>query len=332
LPNHPPRITNTTVPDAWTDTPYVSGIQAVDDDGDVLHYSLVTSVMGMTVDSLTGRISWTPKQVGVFPVSVAVWDGKDKTTFDFNITVRRLNHPPRFTGTPLLNATVDSPYLYRTAAVDADNDTLSFWIQQGPPGMLVDNATGNVSWMPSSVGNISVSIMVSDGFGGDAYQEFNITVSPAVRPRITILSPSFDNKWSGKVTVKGTIKKGTRDVLELRYKVDSGDWKRADGIYGWNFDIDTTSLWNGEHTLYLKADEGNNINETLVKTFEVGNNPAIEPVNAILLVAILVIALVAAGIVAFSSLKKRHRKAKGTKGAVKGSGKRDGGKDDRSRT
>jgi hypothetical protein len=306
IPNRVPRITNLTIPNALVDTPYVYDIPAVDDDQDVLRFSFVTPVLGMSLDPVTGRISWTPTQAGEFPVSVAISDNKDTTVFDFNITVKQSNRVPKFTSIALTTATVDILYVYNAMATDDDKDVLTYTLESGPTGMTVDNATGRVSWTPSDTGNVTVAIKVSDGNGGEARQEFSIKVSEPVSPKVTVLDPSFSIKWNGKVTVSGSVKKGTRDVTVVQYKIDAGAWKTASGNSSWSFVLDTKPLKDGKHTLSIRAYDGKIYSDVTTNTFTVSNPAPKGPDYTLpIIVVIVLVAAVAAGAGAAMSRKKR---------------------------
>lgn len=73
--NDAPRITSQPVTVAAVGVPYSYDVQASDPDaGDTLAYSLDVSPVGMTIDSATGLIQWTPDAVGNQPVTVRVTD------------------------------------------------------------------------------------------------------------------------------------------------------------------------------------------------------------------------------------------------------------------
>ena len=74
--NHAPEITSSPITTATVDVLYNYNVNATDPDGDTLTYSLTTKPTGMTINSSTGLINWTPSldQVGDNSVSVKVSD------------------------------------------------------------------------------------------------------------------------------------------------------------------------------------------------------------------------------------------------------------------
>ncbi|PKP59530.1 hypothetical protein CVT91_06565 [Candidatus Atribacteria bacterium HGW-Atribacteria-1] len=88
-PNNPPVVTSASITTATVGLSYTYDVNATDPDGDTLTYSLTISPTGMTINSSTGLISWTPisAQIGDNNVTVEVSDGKLTDTQTFTITV-----------------------------------------------------------------------------------------------------------------------------------------------------------------------------------------------------------------------------------------------------
>jgi hypothetical protein len=87
------------------------------------------------------------------------------------------NSPPQITSTPPL--IIDpAKYQYPVTAVDADGDSLSYTLAQGPPGMHIDRLTGQLLWPKPAVSPPAyrVRLLVDDGHDGQAFQEFELTV------------------------------------------------------------------------------------------------------------------------------------------------------------
>lgn len=89
------------------------------------------------------------------------------------------NRAPRITSLPPAAAGTDV-YDYVIKAVDEDGDPITFWLEHGPPGMTIDQNTGHLHWkIPADqVGVFHVRVVVKDGPGSIAYQEFDLTLSP----------------------------------------------------------------------------------------------------------------------------------------------------------
>lgn len=89
LLNSEPVIESDPVTTAEEGALYTYDVAATDPEGDTLTYSLITSPDGMTIDSSTGVISWTPteEQIGANEVEIEVFDLYTSATQAFTITV-----------------------------------------------------------------------------------------------------------------------------------------------------------------------------------------------------------------------------------------------------
>ena len=192
-PNQPPFFTSVPVLEGVATRGYPYVATASDPDSDLLTFSLVSGLIGMTIDPVTGQINWTPAedQVGDHPVTLRVEDPDGLfDTQSFTITVAEPpNRAPVFTSTPVATATLRELYLYGVTATDPDGDDLSFAVTEGPVGMFIDPVTGDVTWTPADGqgGHQLVTLRVSDPEGLTDTQSFQITVvTPENRPpRIT---------------------------------------------------------------------------------------------------------------------------------------------------
>jgi len=85
--NSSPIIESDPVTTAKEGAIYIYDVEATDPNEDTLTYSLTTSPTGMTINSNTGVISWTPATAGSFDVTVEVSDGSKSATQSFTIIV-----------------------------------------------------------------------------------------------------------------------------------------------------------------------------------------------------------------------------------------------------
>ena len=88
--NHVPTITSTPTTTATVGALYTYDVNATDPDVDILTYALAVNPLGMTINSSTGVISWTPtsNQIGDYNVTVEVTDGEFTDSQSFIITVQ----------------------------------------------------------------------------------------------------------------------------------------------------------------------------------------------------------------------------------------------------
>jgi len=87
--NSAPVIESTPITNAKEGAAYTYDVEATDPNEDTLTYSLTAGPTGMTINSTTGVISWTPteSQIGENEVEIEVSDQYRSTTQSFTITV-----------------------------------------------------------------------------------------------------------------------------------------------------------------------------------------------------------------------------------------------------
>ncbi|MFN0305303.1 MAG: N,N-dimethylformamidase beta subunit family domain-containing protein [Burkholderiales bacterium] len=186
---YPPHITSTPVTSAPIGVAYSYAVVAADANGDALTYALAVAPSGMSINATTGMITWTPTadQTGFRTVSVRVNDpGGLFTGQTFAITVGIPNQPPAVTSVPIstATATVGALYSYNVVANDPNDDVLIYALTAAPSGMLIDLATGVITWTPTAaqIGSQSAIVQVTDPGGLRATQSFAITVVVANDP------------------------------------------------------------------------------------------------------------------------------------------------------
>ncbi|MEZ6048644.1 MAG: putative Ig domain-containing protein [Planctomycetaceae bacterium] len=125
-------------------------VLAADADGDAITYQTFgVPPAGLTIDSHTGLVNWTPTIPGDYEFSVRVTDHRGGVDLEtFSITVNELppaNHPPVITSTPHYSGVSNVLYRYDVQAVDYDFEPISYQLISGPAGMSIDEQTGFLS-------------------------------------------------------------------------------------------------------------------------------------------------------------------------------------------
>jgi hypothetical protein len=135
-------------------------------------YSLTAFPTGMSINSVTGLISWTPtaSQVGTFTVTVQAnnFAGQAAQTLSIQIVA------PTITTAKLNPATANVSYTAQTQTTG--NPTATFTLSAAPAGMSI-NSSGVLSWTPtvSQIGNQTLTVVASN-FVGQASHTFTIGV------------------------------------------------------------------------------------------------------------------------------------------------------------
>jgi len=175
---HAPDITSTPPTTATEGSLYQYAVTASDADSDALSYSLVVAPAGMSIDALSGLISWMPgsEQAGPQAVTARATDpGGLFDTQSFTVAVTGLNDPPvaqndAYTMIRRGTLNVTAPGLLGNDS-DADTgDTLTavnFGALTPTGGKLVRNGDGSFSYTPplSFTGTKSFSYQAQDSHG-----------------------------------------------------------------------------------------------------------------------------------------------------------------------
>ncbi|MBD2491385.1 Ig-like domain-containing protein [Aulosira sp. FACHB-615] len=183
---------------------YHYDVNATDPNGDSLTYKLLVSPDGMTIDATTGLINWETTTIGNQVVVVEVDDNRGGVTqqqYTLSVIDAPPNRPPVFTSTPIVDAKINTPYTYQLVAQDADRDSLTFSLVNGPQGMTIDPNTGVVNWTPTGtqLGTYNVVFAVTDGRGGVAEQAFQVrTQAQAGNYAPTIISEATTSAYISK--------------------------------------------------------------------------------------------------------------------------------------
>ena len=159
-------------------------VDATDADGDNLVYELQVAPAGMSIDSVTGLVDWTPdvSQIGLFPVTIAVDDSFGGVAIQsFSLQVgSTTNTGPTITSAPPFSAKATFEYQYQVTVDDPDGDFIAYSVETGPAGMAIDG-NGLLSWTPDVAGVEPIVVRASDG-QAFADQGWTLTVSDASIP------------------------------------------------------------------------------------------------------------------------------------------------------
>ncbi len=165
-----PVITSTPDTETVVNQPYAYDIDATGFPTPT--YSLLTYPTNMTIDSVSGVISWTPNssQLGVHSVEAQAVNAFGVATQQHELTVVQ---EPTITSTPLTSAITNAPYSYNVDATGFPMPTYSLTIT--PTGMIINPTTGLVSWTPTSSGEATVNVQAANSQGTTS-QMFTIDV------------------------------------------------------------------------------------------------------------------------------------------------------------
>ena len=193
--NEPPFVVSTPPTQVFEDSLLSYRIEAEDQDGDNITFTLVSGPSGMVLDEL-GVLQWTPAQenVGTAAVEVRVTDSEGASSpHPFTLRVINTNDPPVLAS--LADTSIFEDVEFRLALVgfgsDVDlADSLSYALTTAPDMAAVDTL-GNLSWTPlqEDVGINPVAVQVVDLAGAADTSRFEITVVEVDDPPVISGTP-----------------------------------------------------------------------------------------------------------------------------------------------
>ncbi|MCK5706267.1 MAG: tandem-95 repeat protein [Candidatus Aureabacteria bacterium] len=240
--NDAPVITSSAITSATEDSAYTYDVNATDQDGDTLVYSLAVKPTGMAINSSTGLISWTPVQsnVGSNSVSISINDGNGGTdTQSYNLNVINVNDAPVITSDPTANQSTineNETSSISVSATDQDGDSLTYsW---SVTGGSISGTGSNVTFNPPDVStqtSFTVSLTVSDGNGGQDSGNVNIIVNP-------VTTSAGYTPWS--INENGTLYTGLAWNYTLGYHFTPSKTGSINKLGGFFSGTKTVYLWN----------------------------------------------------------------------------------------
>jgi hypothetical protein len=88
------------------------------------------------------------------------------------------NSSPTIVSKPSVSAS-GGVYDYQVQASDPDGDSITYMLEEAPPGMYIEKQTGHIHWnvTPEATGTFRVKVVAQDNRGGFAAQDFELSVS-----------------------------------------------------------------------------------------------------------------------------------------------------------
>jgi hypothetical protein len=103
-------------------------------------------------------------------------------------------------------------------------------------------------------------------------------LEPNIPPICVVSSPSDNDIISGTISITGTASDSDGNVLSVEVEIDSGSWNPATGTTSWSYSLDTTTLSDGDHTIFARSYDGENystIVSVIVKVNNVNEAPTV---------------------------------------------------------
>lgn len=178
--NTPPEVVKVTIEPTGSDRSEMRAIvEGVDADRDAISYvyrwrgnaTLVVEGEHATLD--TGAFH----RGDSITVEVIPRDAGGIGTSKLSEPIALENNAPKITSHPP-GKFEKGLFVYGVQAIDDDKDSLKYVLDIAPSGMNIDSNTGMISWQvaPDVKGTHRVRIVVQDGHGGSAFQDFDLSL------------------------------------------------------------------------------------------------------------------------------------------------------------
>lgn len=151
-----------------------------DIDGDYIELTYRWSIDGKilaNVDGATLPSRYVLKGANI-SLKVIPFDGNEYGEGLENVTFSIPNSRPIISSQP--TSLTSETYTYNVLANDPDHDPLTYQIEHGPEGMMINSDTGELTWSiktETQRGNYEIIILVKDDDGAWAKQSFNLLLS-----------------------------------------------------------------------------------------------------------------------------------------------------------
>lgn len=114
----------------------------------------VSRSLGMTIDAVTGQLSWIPTAVGSYPVTVTASDDGEPSLSDsrqFVLTVGSSLQPPQFSAIPnqIVDEQTSLSFTIQATSSTPGRDIRYTLADGAPAGLSVNATSGEVHWVPS---------------------------------------------------------------------------------------------------------------------------------------------------------------------------------------
>ncbi|NDJ78732.1 MAG: hypothetical protein GYB65_20980, partial [Chloroflexi bacterium] len=186
---------------------------ARDPDLDTLTAVASSNNLGVVTAYVSGTsIILTPRSEGVATVTLSVRDGRNGfASKSFSVTVGRENRPPSIGNIPAQSLNVgDAPVDIVFTYSDLDNDDLQALSVPDDAGVVdafvttMGTTQGTLRLTPRNAGQTTVRVLINDGRGGSAVEEFVVTVIQPNRAPVIVDIPDQTITEGNEVPVRVT--------------------------------------------------------------------------------------------------------------------------------
>ena len=299
--------------------------------GSRIHYNIISGNedYGLYANYSQGAVeasyNWWGDESGPHYASLNPTGKGDPVTHNVNFTywLRKDNDEPQILG--VYTGTLEDAWEYQAhfATLNMNESTLEWSMKTNASFLSFDRTRAVLNGTPTREGPYWVEVAADDGNVADTYN-FTLSVFPVDDVPVVTIDSITEQPVKGKVNITGTIydEEGKIEKVQVSIK-GSFSYQNAVVVNGsrWYFVFDSSDYENGNHTIHVRAFDGNHYSETAT-TITI-DNPAEEKeydsvVGVVFGLGLLVFTVGFVGYLFFSAYKMRDRKPgeKGTKKSI----------------
>lgn len=179
-----------------------------------------------------------------------------------NCDAQPINNPPIIYSTAVGTALAEDEYQYDVNGHDPDQDELSYSLVDAPNGMVINAATGLITWTPTAEqeGEHSITVKVTDAGGLYALQTFIIIVQPPV-DKLTVSIVANPVSGTSPLIVRFSPEVQNNNVVVSKYQWDFN----GDGA------VDNSDTFGAPKTYTYTGSPGDTFEAQLIVTFASGD-------------------------------------------------------------
>ena len=174
-----PQFTSTPLASALQGVAYVYNAETNEEAAGNIRYSLTQTVTGMSINQLTGQITWTPTagQAGTHDITIHATDLAGQTVDQtFQVTATAAATVQSVADQSL----TEGQTLSLTVTATDTLLPLSYGLENAPSGATINATTGALSWTPSEAqgpGQFTITVAVTNSAGAVGRTSFAVTVA-----------------------------------------------------------------------------------------------------------------------------------------------------------
>jgi PKD repeat protein len=218
---------------------------------------------------------------GIYNVTLTVVDNLGANDTDW-IIITILNRDPVIDN---VTTTPDSPQMneditFNVSASDDDGIIVKYQWQFGDGDSYWEDSAnagdgafdGKTAHQYSSRSTYTVTITIWDDDGATNSTQITVVVANSP-PEVIITSPNKDDNVLSSIIIEGTSSDSDGSVSLVEIRIDNEPWESASGITSWSYSWDTTAYYNGQHTIYARAYDGEDYTDPLTSVKVNVTNP-----------------------------------------------------------